>query len=602
MKARSLAIAIVAAAFAGLWPAAASAVFPGEFDQDFGTNGVIFYPFGAGTSAASQVNAVAVQPDGKLVIAGYATDANSHHALMVARLRPDGRLDSSFGHGGMLVDQMGTSTSASTEAHALLLLPGGKILVGGQAQDDNETGFVLARLTSTGAYDSTFGSSGKVFMPTASDGPELPAVNALALQPDGKIVAAGTATFTDSGAHSTSQIFVARLSSGGLPDDSFDGDGKTVQQLAPQGIRMWSGLNAVAVQPDGKIVVGGFANNDGPGRTLVARLKSDGSLDDTGFGDGGHVYFGGTDGPVTGGDVDSVSVEPDGKILAVGSGYFDTVAGALAEQLNPSGSFDNGFGRDGVAITQLPGGPNAAIVPADGHLLLGGSSNSSTFMLSRLAALQGPPDTSFATGGSLVNPVGGAMTSAIDALAVQPDGKIVAAGSAGSQVMVARVWATGDSQGGGSGGGNTDNNNPNNPNNQPATVATVSNLSLSPSFFAAASRGGPIAAVRTGTTVAYSDDQAGKSTFTVLKSARGIRSGRRCVKPSRRHRRGKRCKRLATVGHFSHLDKAGDNSLQFTGRLHNRKLPPGAYRLSVQALWNGRLGPTVTKTFRIVRP
>jgi hypothetical protein len=137
----------------------------------------------------------------------------------------------------------------------------------------------------------------------------------------------------------------------------------------------------------------------------------------------------------------------------------------------------------------------------------------------------------------------------------------------------------------------------------PSTVlAAVSGLRISPRAFPAASRGASTTrsrAPRTGTNISYRDTQAATTTFTVRQPRRGIRRGRSCVRP-RRGQSGRRCTRNVPVGRFTHRDRAGANSLHFTGRVGGRKLKPGSYRLQAVPRFGGRNGRAISARFSIV--
>jgi hypothetical protein len=131
---------------------------------------------------------------------------------------------------------------------------------------------------------------------------------------------------------------------------------------------------------------------------------------------------------------------------------------------------------------------------------------------------------------------------------------------------------------------------------------TLATLKVLPLAFRAASTGGSIARKRkTGTTITYTDSQAARTTFTVLKPQPAVMDKhRRCVKATRR-RRGKRCTRYVTIGSFTHTDVAGRNSFHFTGRLGARKLKPGRYKLQAVPRANGITGGAATIPFGIIR-
>ena len=131
-------------------------------------------------------------------------------------------------------------------------------------------------------------------------------------------------------------------------------------------------------------------------------------------------------------------------------------------------------------------------------------------------------------------------------------------------------------------------------------VPTVSSARLSSATFRAAAKGASLTRKRPiGTTVSYRASQASTTTFKVLRSTTGHKNGRRCV-AGRPHKHQVRCTRYASVGSFSHQDKAGKVSVHFTGRVRSRKLKPGSYRLTLTPKANGKTGRTVTLAFRIV--
>jgi len=199
---------------------------------------------------------VALQPDGKIVVAGY---AGGDFAL--ARYNSDGALDTSFGSGGKVTTDFGGSYHP--DGFSVALQPDGKIVVAGYAGGD----FALARYNSDGALDTSFGSGGKV----TTDFGGSDAGYSVALQPDGKIVVAGYAGL---------DFALARYNSDGALDTSFGTGGKVTTDFSGGRDVGYS----VALQPDGKIVVAGYAGVD----FALARYNSDGALD-TSFGSGGKV-------------------------------------------------------------------------------------------------------------------------------------------------------------------------------------------------------------------------------------------------------------------------------------------------------------------------
>ena len=151
---------------------------PGDLDPTFGVGGKVTTDFGGYDSA----NALVLQPDGKLVAAGVRSTSDLDFAL--ARYLPDGSLDPTFGVGGKVTTDFGSSDVAS----ALVLQPDGKLVAAGGVQFDGPGDFALARYLPDGSLDPTFGVGGKV----TTDFGGIDGASALVLQPDGKLVAAGS--------------------------------------------------------------------------------------------------------------------------------------------------------------------------------------------------------------------------------------------------------------------------------------------------------------------------------------------------------------------------------------------------------------------------
>jgi uncharacterized delta-60 repeat protein len=336
----------------------------GALDSSFGSGGKVSTPVGTGTDEG---NAVAVQPDGKIVVAGEASNGTNNDVAVV-RYKPDGSLDTSFGSGGIVMTPVGASDDG---ASSVALQPDGKIVVAGTSRTSQDN-FAVVRYTTTGALDGTFGTGGTVVTPLGSGADAA----AMALQPDGKIVLAGGAA----GATGTDFALVRYTATGAL-DGSFGSGGKVTTSFSP-------GLDealGVALQPDGKIVAGGLASPAGDDFAL-ARYNQSGSLDAS-FGSGGKVT---TD--VTPGRFDvgrSVALQPDGKIVLAGLTEGASPEDFAVARYEPDGSLDGSFGAGGTAVTDpSPGHINeahAVVVQPDGQILVAGRMDNpnSNFVLVR---------------------------------------------------------------------------------------------------------------------------------------------------------------------------------------------------------------------------
>jgi uncharacterized delta-60 repeat protein len=299
----------------------------GGLDPSFGSRGKTTVDFGGRDSAW----AVALQPDGKIVVVGGTTNGRRHDDFAVARLKPNGALDASFGVGGKVTVYFGSYENAA----AVTVQPDGKIVVAGSGG--------LARLTPSGALDPSFGAGGKY---TAGG-------LAVALQPDGKLV-----LFDSCQPPCTP---VTRLNADATPDLAFGGG-----TIAVDFLKAGAGPSTVALQRDGKILLAGTVKDR---KFAVVRLNQTGSLDRF-FGSRGRatVSFGGrNDG------AKAVAVEPDGKIVVAGTTSNGDYNFALA-RFSRAGVLDRSFGVGGKTTVNFGGGDAAyglALYP-DGRIVVGG--------------------------------------------------------------------------------------------------------------------------------------------------------------------------------------------------------------------------------------
>jgi len=375
----------------------------GSLDSLFGTAGKVTTDLG---STGDRASALVLQPNGKLVAAG---SANGDFTL--ARYNTDGSLDTSFGAAGKVATDFG---STSDQAFALVLQPDGKLVAAGSANGD----FALARYNADGSLDPSFGTGGKV---TTDFGTTGDTALALVLQPDGKLVAAGSTSNFD--------CVLARYNADGSLDTNFGTGGK----VTTTGF----GASALILQPDGKLVAAGdlftVATNDNFG---LARYNSDGSLDST-FGAGGEVLtdFGGEE------FATALVLQPDGKFVV--AGVSSSGPDFALARYNTDGSLDTSFGSGGKVITAGFGSAAALVLQPDGKLVAAGDgflplATNDDFGLVRYNP-DGSLDTGFGAGGKVLTDFGGANDAATS-LVLQPDGKIVAAGISGGDFALARYF------------------------------------------------------------------------------------------------------------------------------------------------------------------
>ncbi len=411
----------------------------GGLDTSFGGDGKVVTNLTRRDDGAS---ALAIQADGKIVLAGWA-------GYGVARYNSDGTLDASFGGDGKVMTDF---TSGSDYASGVAIQADGKIVVVGWAGaypnpriNEFDTKFALARYNSDGTLDRTFGGDGKV-MTDFTSGSDY--ASGVAIQADGKIVVVGWAGVqTGPGPYDT-KFALARYNSDGTLDASFGGGGKVMTDFTAWGDE----AKGVAIQADGRIVVVGMAGDglvrvaDSTSRTgarwepldakfALARYNSDGTLDAS-FGGGGKVM---TDFTPWGDEAKGVAIQADGKIVA--AGVAADAAGVAADSAHPSkfalarynsdGTLDASFGGGGKVMTYVSAWDAAygVAIQADGKIVAAGSSRSqSRFALARYDS-NGTLDASFGVNGKVETDFTPRADGALG-VAIQADGRIVAAGIA----------------------------------------------------------------------------------------------------------------------------------------------------------------------------
>lgn len=271
----------------------------GSLDTSFNGNGLRLQDFDGGDD---EITALRLQSDGKILATGSA-DINGDDDFAIARFNSDGSLDTSFGiNGKATVDFDGAEDDASDS----LIQSDGKSLLIGDAKVDGDRDFALARFNSNGTLDTSFGNGRKVTTDFAGlDDEALSAV----IQADGKILVAGDSTTT-----SGRDFALVRYNANGTLDTSFGNGGKVTTDFAG----FDDGAVSVHLQPNGKIILTGTAQNSSDSDFAVARYNSDGTLD-TSFGTNGKITtnFGK-------GELVSESVLHDGVLTLVGSSYDNT--------------------------------------------------------------------------------------------------------------------------------------------------------------------------------------------------------------------------------------------------------------------------------------
>lgn len=404
---------------------------PGDLDVTFSGDGKLTGWAGSGRS-------LALQPDGKMVVVG--TDADGGN-FVASRYNPDGSPDVTFGGGdGVVTTDIGYSHET---ANAVALQPDGKIVAVGTTWDGGGSQwghFSLVRYNPDGSLDLTFGGGDGIVV-THNLGTGWVQANAVAIQPDGKIVAAGE---TDWYLYDFAEFTVIRYNPDGSLDLPFGGGGG--QAKIPWGPGPFGGIapavenvTAVAIQADGKIVAAGYTFGFWLYTALV-RLTSNGALDNTFAGGYGVVV---TD-IRSGADVPfSVAIQPDGKITTAGYSNDGSRDAFAIVRFTSDGSLDTTFDSDGKVVTPIGSGNSGArtvAVQSDGKILVAGSSYNGPngdFTLARYNP-NGSLDLTFGGGDGIAATDFGGTDDYAWSMAIDTSGRSVVVGRTGTALAIAR--------------------------------------------------------------------------------------------------------------------------------------------------------------------
>jgi uncharacterized delta-60 repeat protein len=350
---------IVTAGYAGDRVALVRYERDGTRDATFGVDGRVTTSIGPGS--LQRASALAIQPDGKIVAAGYSDSGGfPSKKFAVFRYNPDGSLDSSFGTGGIVTTLVGPFESF---AQAVSIQGDGKIVVAGSARNfDKDFDFAVVRYSSNGSLDQTFNGNG--IATTNITGSDFG--SGLVIQPDGKLVAAG---FSET-AGQVRYFALARYNANGSPDTSF-GLPNMGGTVITDFVIGQSSASSVALQRDGRIVAGGWVRNaDMDLDFALARYNNDGSLD-TSFDGDGRVTISGFQ--YDDESVASVAVQSNGRIVAAGY-VFGLYASFTIARFDPNGSLDNTFGSNGKAYASFGEYSlgQAAIIEPNGKIVVAG--------------------------------------------------------------------------------------------------------------------------------------------------------------------------------------------------------------------------------------
>ncbi len=394
----------------------------GTIDNTYGTNGII--AIDASSSFTPQYSKIEVQIDGKLLIGGnlneYDQSSGLYLNLVVMRLNVNGSIDNSYGTNGRVALHTGPADYDIFKDMALQ--PDGKIVVSGVGNTYfNIYNYAfLVRITTNGTPDASFGTGGSSIILPGTNGAFYSTEGQMTLQQDGKILLTGCSSTTIA----SYNMAIARITTAGLPDASFDGDG-----FATLSVNAYTNYAIAAQQQaDGKLVLSGLARNVNAASTTIARLTPTGQVDATLDAVAAIAFIGSGTNEEAGA---SIQIQPDGKILNITGRYNGEGYDLSISRYSTTGVLDATYGNSGNNLIEFPPDYRSffAGLLSNGKLMLAtGYSDyfiGAGVLMTRMN-INGITDSSFGTNGKLfIKTRNEGFANAAPQAAFQPDGKIV---------------------------------------------------------------------------------------------------------------------------------------------------------------------------------
>jgi uncharacterized delta-60 repeat protein len=403
----------------------------GSLDSSFGTGGKVVTSINSG---ADKAYAVALQTEGKIIVAGMTTNASTGKDFACLRYNSNGTLDSTFGTSGIVTNDV--QTGSDDVVYSIAIQADGKIILAGYSDDGSNKNAALIRLNTNGTLDTSFGTSGKVltdFITGRAD--EIKTVKIHSLT--GNIVVGGTSSLTST----NSQAIIARYTSTGLLDTTFNTTGKILLDDDSGSGTYFNVIEDLAVKSNGKISAVGWINQQGlqwSANYYGCRINNNGSMD-TSFSTNGYIV---TNGGFNADDKSfSMILNSDDSILYSGGGYLSTLQYDYFLGLYDS-TGSTAVGKAlfdyGSLVKDIAYGMG---IDSTGKIVLAGSNvtsiTSSTFGIARVNANY-TVDSTFGTAGKVTTTFGTNTTNEAFDMTIQTDDKIIAVGYTGNDFALAR--------------------------------------------------------------------------------------------------------------------------------------------------------------------
>jgi uncharacterized delta-60 repeat protein len=349
----------------------------GELDKSFGEGGIVVDHNAAGGNSADVGTSIYVDNKGRVYVTGYSVNRNGDYDMVIWRYNKEGKLDKTFGEGGIVVDHNAAGGNSNDGGNSIYVDKKGRIYVTGSSKNRNgDLDMVIWRYNSDGSIDKTFGEGGIVVDHNAAGGNSNDGGNSIYVDKKGRIYVTG---WSYNG--KDDDMVIWRYNGDGSIDKTFGEGGIVVDHNAAGGNSNDVGYS-IYVDNKGRVYVTGYSvNRNGDKDMVIWRYNEEGKLDKT-FGDGGIVV----DNNAAGGDRDAwgslIYVDKKGRIYVTGFSSRKGGRDMVIWRYNEEGKLDKTFGRRGMVIYNIPNniasfGSSAYIDRGGNIYVTGGSINMS---------------------------------------------------------------------------------------------------------------------------------------------------------------------------------------------------------------------------------
>ncbi len=402
----------------------------GTLDPTFGNDGAVFHNGAAGGDRNDRGNSITTDSFGRILVTGY-SDSSTDSDMVIWRYNNNGTLDTTFGNGGIVVNDNAAGGGRSDIGNSITVDSSGRILVTGYSDSSTDSDMVIWRYNNNGTLDTTFGNGGIVVHDNAAGGNDDDRGNSIIIDSSGRILVTG-----DSGSDTAAyDMVIWRYNADGTLDTTFGNGGVVVHNSAAEGDSFDRG-NSIAIDSNGRILVAGYSYSSTDSDMVIWRYNTDGTLDST-FGIDGIVVYDSASGGDSHDSGNCIKIDSNGRILVTGVSESSADLEMTIWRYNTDGTLDSTFGNGGIVTDDTA--PDemsihvglAITTDASGRILVTGENRilyTSWIVIWRYNT-DGSPDTTFGSGGTITHDYVSGYYDKGNSITIDSNGRILMTGA-----------------------------------------------------------------------------------------------------------------------------------------------------------------------------